>query len=176
MRFLRALDRLNRAVNRAGMVVAALFICVLTVLVAVSVLFRYVFNAPILFADEISQYMLVGIVFLALGYTMQQEGHIRVDLVVVLLPEKAQKVVCGMMQVVFFLYALLLTAGAVSLFRTYLERGTRAFTMLETPLIYPSLLLVIGSTLLLLEIMIQILRRFLVREPDGDDLQSKRTS
>ena len=158
---LRILERVATAANRASMAVACIFLCVLTGLVAVAVICRYVFNAPVSFAEEISQYMMVGIVFLGLGYVMQKDRHIRVELIYDLVPAGIKTALAVIIEVATLVYAVLMTGASVSLFWCYLERGSRAFTILETPLMYPALLLVVGSGLLTLQIVSQVLRRCL---------------
>ena len=49
---------------------------------------RYIFNAPITGAYEITEVMMITVVFLFLGYTQAQKGHISIDFVIQLLPQK----------------------------------------------------------------------------------------
>ena len=43
---------------------------------------RYLFHAPILGVFEVTEFMLVCVVFLSLAYTQSLKGHIEVDILV----------------------------------------------------------------------------------------------
>ena len=58
------------------------------ILTIFDVIGRYFFNSPITGAYEITQVMMVTVVFLFLGYTQAQKGHISIDFVIRLLPQK----------------------------------------------------------------------------------------
>lgn len=51
---------------------------------------RYVFNSPITGAYEVTEVMMVTVIFLFIGYTQAEKGHISIDLVVRLLPKKVR--------------------------------------------------------------------------------------
>ena len=131
----------------------------LTGLVTVAVITRYVFNAPLLFSDEISEYLLLGSVFFGLGYTMRVGGHIRVEMVLHRLPPKVQKSLTECLRIVFLTYVLLLLAGTIAVVWSYYTKGTASFTLLRTPLVWPALLMPIGLLILVLEVIRQISHR-----------------
>jgi TRAP-type transport system small permease protein len=54
---------------------------------------RYIFNAPITGAYEVTETMMVTIVFFFIAYTQAEKGHIAVDLVVIRLPDKIRVLV-----------------------------------------------------------------------------------
>jgi TRAP-type C4-dicarboxylate transport system permease small subunit len=58
------------------------------VLTISDVIGRYFFNSPITGAYEITQVMMVTVVFLLLCYNQAQKGHISIDFVIRLLPQK----------------------------------------------------------------------------------------
>ncbi|MFC1980963.1 TRAP transporter small permease subunit [Chloroflexota bacterium] len=60
--------------------VGALCVLVLMVFTSADVSGRYIFNHPLAGAYEISEVLLVGIVFLAAAYVQAQRGHIKVVL------------------------------------------------------------------------------------------------
>ena len=72
-------------VNMAGLVALA-FMMVLTV---ADVLMRYCFRSPLPGASELTELMLVIIVFFALADTHTVRGHVAVDLVVTRLAPRA---------------------------------------------------------------------------------------
>lgn len=54
---------------------------------------RYILNQPILGGLEITEFMIVSVVFCFLGLTQQEKGHVAVDLVVGSLPEVPRKII-----------------------------------------------------------------------------------
>lgn len=70
---------------------AVLFLMML--LTTVDVASRYLFNSPILGALEITEFMVVTVVFSFLGLTQQEKGHVAVDLVLGNLPYRSRRLV-----------------------------------------------------------------------------------
>lgn len=54
---------------------------------------RYLFNSPILGALEITEFLVVTVVFSFLGLTQQEKAHVSVDLVVGNLPARCRRVI-----------------------------------------------------------------------------------
>ena len=52
---------------------------------------RYVFNRPTIWVTELSQYFMIFIAFLGLGYTELQNKHTRVDLFTTNMPKSLRK-------------------------------------------------------------------------------------
>lgn len=67
------------ALNRLGAAVACVALGALVVLITLQVVRRRVFDAPIVYTDEVSGYLLVAVTFLALGYALQHGDHIQVE-------------------------------------------------------------------------------------------------
>ena len=80
------------AVADASMVVAALTVLGMCLLVTGAVLVRYVLGIPVLWVPEIVGYLMVVLVFLALGETMLAERHIKIDLFVSRLPRRLRDI------------------------------------------------------------------------------------
>lgn len=84
----RPLDRVSVFVGRVTMMLVIL----LTLVMLFEVVLRYVFEAPTLWASELSLW-LAGFVFLCAGlYAMQQRSHIRIFLLHDMLPRWVQRV------------------------------------------------------------------------------------
>ena len=79
-------------VSRVLGYVATGFMIVLMLLTVVDVFLRWVFNAPIHGATEISRLLMIIIVFPALGWAAIDRKHIRVDLIVSRIPTRLQAI------------------------------------------------------------------------------------
>lgn len=82
----RGLSRLNRI----AVTVAAASLVVMMMLTVADTILRYVFNQPILGAFELTEFMIILLVFFGLAYTQQTKGHVSIDLVADRLPRTAQ--------------------------------------------------------------------------------------
>jgi C4-dicarboxylate transporter, DctQ subunit len=83
----RALDRLVTALA----VVAALIVVAMVVAVAYEVVMRYAFNQPTRWVIEFSEYALVYVAYLAGAWVLKEEGHVKVEFVVEMLPAGFQR-------------------------------------------------------------------------------------
>ena len=62
----------------------------LTFLIVADVCMRYLFSRPIVSTHELVMFLMAVVVFSALSYTETVDGHVRIDLVVSRLPQRAQ--------------------------------------------------------------------------------------
>lgn len=122
------------------------------ILVTVSVLARYVLNEPFSFTEEISGYLVMFMVFMGLGYTFRTGGHIRTDLF-------TGRVSPGVRRWLDLFGALICLGWAAAVLwalavRTlsYYQEGTQSLTPLQTLRWIPSVFMVIGTALLVLEV------------------------
>jgi TRAP-type C4-dicarboxylate transport system permease small subunit len=153
--------RLAAAVDRlsdAAAAVAAAARLALTLMVRAGGAARRVFNAPFLFVEELSGYIVLGIVFLGLAATLKAGGHIRVDIVL----GRTAGAVRSALQVACLLAAAVwagfVVAGSVRLLDEYWTQGVRSFAYLETPLWIPATVMLAGAVLLLLQILALLTR------------------
>lgn len=85
------------------------FMLLLVFILTASVIFRYVFNSPISFAEESSRYILVWMSFLGAGLAAKWDSHMRVDAFLGKMPKKAQlwiKTVINLVTVVFLSFGV----------------------------------------------------------------------
>ena len=102
-----AMDRLSVFIGRVTM----MLIVLLTAVMLYEVVLRYVFEAPTLWANELSLW-LAGFVFLCAGlYAMQQRSHIRIFLLYDMLPRSLQRVCDVISTSLIALFAFFLIYG-----------------------------------------------------------------
>lgn len=157
-----AVEQLERWVGRASdatAFISVLSLLVLTGVVTFAVVMRYVFNAALTWSDEISTFCLVAIVFLALGHTLAQGGHIRVDFVTNLLPPPAQRALELFGAVVGVSYAVLLVWASWSRVSIFFARSTVSASGLYIPLYLPALPLLVGTITFFLLMLLLLVRR-----------------
>ena len=86
------LERRIRWLSRAFAAVAAAVLASMMFLMITDVFCRYVLNRPILGAFEITEFMMVMLVFFSIGYAQQKKAHISVDVLVLKLPRRTQQI------------------------------------------------------------------------------------
>ena len=170
-----AADRLIVGLANLSMAVAALGVLAMCLLVTGAVVVRYVFNWPVVWVPEIVGYLMVALVFLALGETMLAGRHIKIDLVVGRLP--------GRLRAVVDLLTLTLSVGVAGFFTWHgvntmlrsLQYGRRdAFGALDLPLWIPQTAMPVGLSVLTLVVILLACRKLreVLYGPRSDDEES----
>ena len=153
-------NRLIVGLANFAMAVAALGVLGMCLLVTGAVVVRYVFGFPVVWVPEIVGYLMVALVFLALGETMLAGRHIKIDLVVSRLPSRLRD-----LAELFTLTLSLAVAGffawhGVNTMLRSLEYGRRdAFGALNLPLYIPQTALPIGLSVLTLVMALLVWRK-----------------
>lgn len=92
MRILRLILKYIGGINMFCFYIGAVAISALFALMFLDVAFRTLFSMPITGTVEISEYLLIGVAFLPLGYAQMTETHTRVTTFIRFLPVKMQRV------------------------------------------------------------------------------------
>jgi len=137
-------------------------ICLLSalLLVTIAVVMRYVFNAPFHFTEEISGYLVIAIVFLGLADTYRARRHIRVDLVLIRLPQKVRSVLETSGHLFSLVFVLLFIWYTYQTALTSYQVGRVSFGIWQVPLYVPQLLIPIGLLTLAIQIIAHIIKKF----------------
>jgi TRAP-type C4-dicarboxylate transport system permease small subunit len=81
MKFLARLGRLFDYLNSAMVVIGAIMLIGLTFIVGADITLRYLFNKPLGWVKEVSEYTLVGLGFLVAAWILKDDAHVKMDLV-----------------------------------------------------------------------------------------------
>ena len=81
MKFLARLGRLFDYLNSAMVVISAIMLIGLTFIVGADITLRYLFNKPLGWVKEVSEYTLVGLGFLVAAWILKDDAHVKMDLV-----------------------------------------------------------------------------------------------
>lgn len=154
-RILRFLDVLSRA---AGWVAAG-FAVLIVLLMSVEILSRVLLGKSTMVVSDYTGYFLVALVLLGLGFTLREDGHIRIKLVRMRLPDAMGRV----MDILIALAAAAMTVFALRaslrLVMASFQLDMRADTVAQTPFWIPQLAIPIGLALLLIQLLAFIIRR-----------------
>lgn len=138
------IERINTWIGKA----ASFLILVLIAALMYEVLSRYLLDAPTKWSNEVSQYLLAGVVMLGGGYCLAGREHVRVD---VLYRKFGPRTRC-VIEILTFLLVMTFVSAIVwkggDLCYDAFVQDKRSMTILELPL-FPSMVLVpIGAALL----------------------------
>jgi len=145
-------------VSDVGTFLSSLFMILITVLIGLEVLLRSLFNTTTHISTEYSTYFFIALVSLGLGYTMKEDGHIRITLLTGRLkgkPKMIQELALTMLALA--ISAFLLYFSVLMVYDTY-SLGMKADTVSETPLYIPQITIPIGVLLLTFQLISRILR------------------
>jgi len=143
-------------ISKTSLFAASLLIFAMVWLVFYEVVMRYIFHNPPMLADEISAYMLVGIVFLGLVYCFKEKGHIRLEILVGRLSPKTSKWLRVITLFIFLTYSVALTKLGCELVIYSYTHYFFSMSILRVPLYLPQLVLPIGCFLLSIQLLFEI--------------------
>ena len=136
-----------------GAVIARGMLVLMIGLVVVDVIARYVFNSPLGFASEFVMYLLVGVTLLAANYVLREKGHIKVDVMVNLLPPKAQAWLLVVTDAASIFVVIIMLIQCIKITVKSFAFKTISITAMGTPLGIVQLMMPIGFGLLLIEFL-----------------------
>jgi TRAP-type C4-dicarboxylate transport system permease small subunit len=104
---MKAIAKRIKSLNYVLAYIGSYVLFAMMLLTTCDVVGRYILNLPITGAYEITEAMMVTLVFLFLGYTQAKKSHVAVDLVVNLLPNKLKVLIDITTHILSFLMILL---------------------------------------------------------------------
>lgn len=137
---------------RALALIAGGVLLLLTVATVVDVFLRYVFNMPFRGSIEVTEFAMVVIVFLSIGYCGWVGGHVAVDLLERFLDRPALRLLPGLMA---FVGAALFAFIAVQAVTNALGDFARASNMLRWPHYPFRFTVAFGSAVFALVLLVQ---------------------
>jgi TRAP-type C4-dicarboxylate transport system permease small subunit len=144
--------------NRLGKILAGAGLLFMTGLVTVDVILRRLFNAPLIFADEVSGYLLVLVTMLGISYTLQEDAHIQVLMVIDNISRRRRAQLHVMMSAVAIVYTLILLYLTSQL--TWESYQLKAFSPTPSQLpIYPfQMVMPLGCLFFLFQLVIGMIQ------------------
>jgi TRAP-type mannitol/chloroaromatic compound transport system permease small subunit len=118
-----------------------------------SSLSRTMFNVSYIWVVEIAQFLLATYYILGGSYSIQLDGHVRMDLFYGRWSPKTQAKVDAVTSLVVMFYLVFLLAGGVSSTMYALTYGQKNYSAWAPPLAPIKIIMVIGITLMLLQML-----------------------
>lgn len=124
MKILKAVGRAYRFLLKVITAALAVVMFALVLTTTWQVLSRYLSGSPQMWPTDIATYGLVFLTFMGMGLLLRDDGHIRIDIVYLKLPETAQKVLNTVMDLIGVLTLLTVTYFAIRLDVSYYRKST----------------------------------------------------
>lgn len=112
--------------------VASVILTVLIVLTFLGVVWRYIFNNPFTWLEEVQTSCMVWIVFAAAGAAFRSGNHVAIEMIVDLMPAKLQKVMEWLISIVVVVVIGYLFMQSIGFIQVFIKSG-RATSMLKIP-------------------------------------------
>lgn len=165
-RLIRALDALSGLVGG----LAGVLLCSGLALTAIEILLRSAAHRTLFITDEYLGYLMCGLTFCGLGYTLREKGHIRMTLIHRLVQGRARVWLDTACLVVGICFAAGLTLFTGQFFWDSVRTGTQSMQVSATYLAIPQAFMPFGALVLTLQFVSELLKTLLVLKGDTDGL------
>ena len=156
MNLLETVSRKVEFVARAFFIIGAIALCALFLLMFGDIVGR-LFNAPIEMTVEVSEYLLVALVFLSLGFAQFKGAYVRVEILVERFPWKLRTIVNILVLSLAAVFLALMTIRIGE--RAYLDWVAKSVLSLSTihlPIWWTSFLGAVGCAMLVISLVLQV--------------------
>lgn len=154
---LAAADRALRIVNRIIMIASAIAMLLACFILSYSVISRSFFQAATYWQDEASVFLLVGATFLTAAYVQHDRGHIGIEAFTELLSPRVNRIRLILVDIGSLAFCTFFAWKSWTLTHEAYVDGQISNTIWAPPLAIPYALMAFGTTLLCVQIFLQIL-------------------
>jgi len=163
---LLAIDRVLRKINALVMIPCMIALVAAALVLTHSVVARYFLKIPTDWQDEMAIFLLVGTTFFSAAYVQSFRGHVGIEALAEILPERVNRVRMVVVDLVSFLFCAFFCWKSWTLFLEALHEGQTTTSTWSPPLWIPYSLMAAGMTLLSIQLLVEFLSRVTpVRRP-----------
>ncbi len=137
----------------------------MTLLVTADVVFRYFFNNPLVFAAEVSEFMMAAVIVFGFAHTFQKGEHVRVELFIGGMSQKTRRRLRVFSLVLAVLFLTVFTWQAYNLVVESHSLNQKSAVML-IPIWAPQIMVIVGAAAFLMVVLAALIR--LMKNPKGD--------
>jgi len=154
-RWLRPLARALITVNRGVMMLGMLALLASALILTSSVVTRYLLHTSTDWQDEASVFCLVGATFLCSAFVQAIRGHIGIEAVSSILPERVNRVRIALVDVACLAFCAFFAWKSCTLLHEAWAEGQTTSSSWAPPLWIPYLLMALGMLLLSVQLALQ---------------------
>ncbi|MFH0784682.1 MAG: TRAP transporter small permease [Pseudomonadota bacterium] len=149
---------------------AGVMLCIGLLLTCGEILLRTAFDRTLYITDEYSGYLMCGLTFCALGYTLKEKGHIRMTLIHGIIRDRKRDILDAFCFAVGFLFSLFITFHTWELFRDSVVTSSQSMQISSTYLAIPQFFMPFGAFIMTLQFFSEFLKSILVLKGDTTGL------
>ena len=132
--------------------ISGIMLGLMTILILVEIFLWNVFKKTTLIADEYCAYGLAAIIFMGAGYCLKEKGHIRITIVLGILPEKLSRVITFIATGITTLFMGYLWWYLFKMVSATFRYDSTSGTLTNTPLWIPQTMMLIGAACFLVQL------------------------
>lgn len=167
---MKRIVRLIDTISAAAGGVAGVLLCLGLGLTAGEILLRSVFSRTLFITEEYSGYLMCGLTFCGLAYTLKERGHIRMTLVHGLVKGRSRVGLDACCLAVGLLFSAGVTLVTGQLFWDSAVTGSQSMQVSSTYLAIPQAFMPLGALVLTLQFLGELLKSVLILRGDAEGL------
>jgi TRAP-type C4-dicarboxylate transport system permease small subunit len=160
-----SLRRALRAVNAAAAVLSAIAIGLAGCVLTWEATARYLFKIPSDWQDESSIFLLVGATFLSAGWVQEWRGHVGIQALGAVLPERIDRMRRYLSDIASAVFCGFFCWKSWALLVEAVQDGQTSNSALGAPLWIPYGAMALGMTLVVLQLLLQVISRDALQQP-----------
>jgi C4-dicarboxylate transporter, DctQ subunit len=152
------LDRIGKifdSINTLMVIICAILVVGLTFIVGADITLRYLFNKPLGWVKEMSEYTLVGLGFLAAAWLLKDDAHVKMDLILTKVNPRTQTMMNLITSAIGTIVVIIITWFSIVVTLDFYHTKIVAPSVLEPPKWILMTPIIVGSFLL----AVQFIRR-----------------
>ena len=138
-------------------VLMTLLLIGITIVMALQVIARYVFNSPLSWTDELAKYMLVWSCFLSVSYCVKKRISIKIDQFQNMLPEKVIPWIKVIRHTIVLIFCVVMIPYCVTYVQQAVESGATSSAM-QIPMYFIQSAPLVGFVLLAIRVLQALIR------------------
>ena len=155
MKVLVRIGKLFDHINTLMIIACAILAVGLTFIVGTDITLRYLFNKPLGWVKEVSEYILVGLGFLLAAWILKDDAHVKMDLVLTKVSLKTQIIMNTITSIISTIVVMIITWFSFRVTFDFYQTKIVTPTVLEPPKWILMTPIVVGCFLL----AVQFIRR-----------------
>ena len=145
---------------------AGAMLCIGLLLTCVEIVLRTAFDRTLYITDEYSGYLMCGLTFCALGYTLKEKGHIRMTIIHGIIKGRKRDYLDTICFALGCIFSLFITFYTWELFRDSIATSSQSMQLSATYLAIPQFAMPFGAGILTLQFFSEFLKSILILKGD----------
>jgi len=157
VKFIPGFDRIFHRLNMVLFSTAAVLLGALVFMVGADIILRGLFNRPLGWVKEISEYIILALPFLLASWIMETEGHIKMDLLIDKLSPKAQNGVNAITYTVGAFVVLVLCSFSLRVTLEFYRTHHFTASLLKLPKCIFTAIIFLGFAMLFIQLIRKVI-------------------